>query len=251
MLPSVPIAGTRTEPHAPGGISAQNLLRWIRLTMATMTRPIREFAKKLAFRYTRLGAPEYPYIIEPVQLATMVNELNRVRNLPGSIIEVGVARGMTTRFICEHLVASGLDSERVFAIDTFDSFSPKDTEFEIRHRGKSSGEIWGFGYISFDSWKRNFREFKFVTACKADCSTFDYARIAPIKWAFLDVDLYLPTKSALAQIYDNMVDGGVLMIDDVMQPSRWDGAYQAYTEFCEERRLPFRLIGNKMGIIHK
>ena len=219
--------------------------------MATMSQPIREFAKRLAFRYTRLGAPDYPYIIEPVQLATLVNELDRVREISGSIIEVGVARGMTTRFICEHLVASGRESEQVYAIDTFDSFCPRDVDFEVKHRGKTPQDVSGFGYINYDSWRRNFREFKFLTACKADCSTFDYASIAPIKWVFLDVDLYLPTKNALKQIYRYMSVGGVAMIDDVLQPCRWDGAYQAYKEFCDEQKLPFQMIGNKMGIIRR
>jgi O-methyltransferase len=219
--------------------------------MATVAQPIREFAKKIAFRYTRLGAPEYPYIVEPIQLATLVNELDRVRDIPGSVLEVGVGRGMTTRFICEHLVASGRQWEKYYGIDTFDSFQRRDVDFEISHRGKSPDEIWGFGYVDFDAWKRNFQEFKFLTAYKADCSTFDYSIVSPIKLAFIDVDLYLATRSALRQIYERLSDGGVIMIDDVMQPSRWDGAYQAYSEFCSEYGLPFQLIGNKMGIIRK
>jgi len=219
--------------------------------MAATAQPIREFAKKLAFRYTRLGAPDYPYIVEPIQLATFVNELEKVRDIPGSILEVGVARGMTTRFLCEHLVASGRTREEFYAIDTFESFIARDVEFEVLHRGKTPGEVSGFSYIDFDVWKRNFRQFKFLTAYKSDCSTFDYTRISPIKFAFLDVDLYLATKSALGQIYANLAEGGVLLVDDVIQPSRWDGAYQAYAEFCTEWELPFRLIGNKMGVIRK
>lgn len=219
--------------------------------MASTVQPIREFAKKLAFRYASLGAPEYSYIVEPIQLATFVNELDRLRNLPGSILEIGVARGMTTRFLCEHLVASGRTQERLCAIDTFESFLPKDVDYEVKHRGKGAKEIWGFGYIDHDSWRRNFREFPFVSAYKADCSTFDYSLVAPIKFAFLDVDLYLATKAALRHIYANLADGGVILVDDVVQPSRWDGAYQAYTEFCDELGLPFHRIGNKMGIIRR
>jgi O-methyltransferase len=217
----------------------------------TTAKPIREFAKKLAFRFTRLGAPEYPYIVEPAQLAAFVNELDRVRDLPGSIVEIGVGRGMTTRFLCEHLVASGQRTEKFFAIDTFDSFSSRDVEFEVKHRGKTHDEIWGFGYIDFESWKKNFREFKFLTAYKADCSAFDYSLISPVKFAFIDVDLYLATKNALKKIYANLEEGGVILVDDVMQPCRWDGAYQAYAEFCSERGLPFQMVGNKMGVIYK
>jgi len=219
--------------------------------MATLALPLRNFAMKLAFRYTRLGAPGYPYIVEPIQLATLVSELERLKDIDGSILEVGVAWGMTTRFVCEHLVASGRCSETYHAIDTFDSFQPKDVEFEIEHRGKTRQQVSGFAYLDFDAWKRNFRKFKFLTAHKADCSTFDYSRVAPIKLAFLDVDLYLPTRSALQQIYAKLCDGGVILVDDVMQPSRWDGAYQAYSEFCAEIGLPFQVIGNKMGIIRK
>ncbi len=219
--------------------------------MAAIALPIRQFAMKLAFRYTRLRTPAYPYLVEPVQLATLVFELDRIKNLPGSILEVGVAWGMTTRFICEHLEACGRGSERFYAIDTFESFTPRDVGFEIEHRGKTRAQVSGFGYIDFASWKRNFRGFEFLTAVKADCSTFDYSTVSPIKLAFLDVDLYLPTRNALREIYANLVEGGVLLVDDVLQPSRWDGAYQAYLEFCQERKLPFQVIGNKMGILRK
>jgi O-methyltransferase len=211
-----------------------------------------DIAKKLAFRYTRLGAPAYPYIIEPIQLATLVSELDRLKDIRGSIIEVGVAWGQTTRFVCEHLVASGRHhSERFYAIDTFSSFCPKDVEFEVKHRGKTREQVSGFGYLDFEVWKKNFREFKFLTAFKADCSTFDYSLVSPIKLAFLDVDLYLATRNALKQIYERLTDGGVILVDDVMRPSRWDGAYQAYSEFCAEAGLPFQMIGNKMGMIRK
>jgi hypothetical protein len=219
--------------------------------MSTLARPIYDLAKKLAFRYTRLGVPGYPYIVEPIELATIVSELERVRDLTGSILEVGVAWGQTTRFVCEHLVRSGRSEERLYAIDTFESFCPRDVEFEVNHRGKTREEVSGFGYLDFDVWKKNFRKFKFLTAFKADCSTFDYARVAPIKFAFLDVDLYLATLSALRHIYENLVVGGVVLVDDVMQPSRWDGANQAYIEFCAEYGLPAQIIGNKMGIIRK
>lgn len=219
--------------------------------MSSTVQPIREFAKKLAFRYASLGAPEYPYIVEPIQLATFINELDRVKNVSGSILEIGVSRGMTTRFICEHLVASGRTHEKFCAIDTFESFVPRDIDYEVKHRGKAPGDIWGFGYIDYDSWMRNFKKFPFVTGYKSDCATFDYSLVAPIKFAFLDVDLYLATKGALRHIYANLADGGVILVDDVMQPSRWDGAYQAYTEFCDELSLPFNQIGTKMGVIRR
>jgi hypothetical protein len=229
--------------------SAARPLREFGIT--SVGRSFREFAMKLAFCYTRLGAPTYPYIVEPIQLATFVNELERVSSIQGSILEIGVAWGMTSRFLCEHLVASGRTHEKLHAIDTFSSFKAEDVEFEIKNRGKTRTEVSGFGYLDFEAWKRNFKEFPFLMAHQSDCSIFDYASVAPIKFAFIDVDLYLPTLNALRRIYPYLAEGGVLLVDDVKQPCRWDGAFQAYTEFCAEKGLPFQAVGSKMGLIRK
>jgi hypothetical protein len=189
--------------------------------------------------------------VEPLQLATLITELDRVKDSPGAILEVGVARGMTTRFICEHLAQSQRTNERLYAIDTFESFTPSDIHHEIRVRGKNREELTAFGYIDFDKWKKNFEAFPFVKACKSDCSTFDYHRIGPIKLAFLDVDLYLPTKQALGRIFEELSEGGVILVDDVKKNLNWDGAYQAYVEFCSERSLRAEFLGVKCGIIRK
>jgi hypothetical protein len=221
------------------------------LAKVPVTKPIRNLAMKLAYRYTSLGTPVYPYIVEPIQLAALVNEFERVSDIHGSILEIGVAWGMTTRFLCEHLVATGRTGENFYAIDTFASFTAQDVEFEIQHRGKTRVQVSGFQYLDFEKWKKNFREFPFLTACKADCSTFDYASVAPIKLVFLDVDLYLPTLKALRRIYPLLTPGGVVLVDDVKQPCRWDGSYQAYIEFCTEIGISPQVIGSKMGVVRK
>ena len=70
-----------------------------------------DLIKTVAFRHTKLGMPKYPFNIEPVQLATLVFEIDRLRDTVGAIVEIGVARGMTTRFICEHLIRAGCEPE--------------------------------------------------------------------------------------------------------------------------------------------
>jgi predicted O-methyltransferase YrrM len=215
-----------------------------------LIKPAYEFAKSIAFKYTRLLAPHYPYNIEPIQLATIIMELDRLKQASGCVAEIGVARGMTTRFICEHLVAAKADT-RLYAIDTFTSFTEADLDYEVKKRGKDLFELKGFAYNDFDIWQRNFSDFPFVKAIQADCSTFDYASIGPIKVAFLDVDLYLPTRNALPGIYKSLIPGGAIIVDDVMDNSRYDGAYQAYMEFCQELGVAPIVVGSKCGVIRK
>ena len=217
-----------------------------------VVKPFKEAAKSLVFRYTKLGVPKYSYNIEPAQLALLVNELDRLRDVKGNIVEIGVARGLTTRFLCQHIVNEKLENTlTLYAVDTFNSFVPAHLDFEVEKRGKSLFDLRGFAYNDYGVWRRNFAAFPFVKAIQGDCATLDYAQLAPVKLALLDVDLYLPTKLTLPKLFDALVDGGAILVDDVLDSSTYDGAYQAYVEFCEIRGIAPRIIGNKCGVIYK
>lgn len=217
-----------------------------------VVKPFKEAAKSWAFRYTKLGVPTYSYNIEPAQLALLVNEMDRLRDIKGNIVEIGVARGLTTRFLCQHIVNEKLDSTlKLYAVDTFSSFVQEHLDFEVKERGKTLFDLQGFAYNDYDVWRRNFAAYPFVTAIQGDCATLDYTQLAPIKLVLLDVDLYLPTKSALPKLFDALVHGGAILVDDVLNSSTYDGAYQAYMEFCDLRGITPRIIGNKCGFIVK
>jgi len=220
--------------------------------MTSLLKPVKEALKSIAFRHLGLGAPAYPYCIEPIQLATLVNEFERVKDVEGCVVEIGVARGMTSRFLAEHIKNQKLaDKTPYYAIDTFESFTKADLDYEVQSRGKNLLDLRGFEYNDFEVWKKHFVSFPFVHAIKSDCSTFDYTSLGPVKLAFLDVDLYLPIKKTLPMLYDVLVAGGSIVIDDVLNNTTYDGAYQAYMEFCEERNIKPIVIGNRCGLVTK
>src|ERR1035441_4342196 len=88
-----------------------------------------DLVKKVAFRYTKLGTPRYLFNIEPLQLAMLVFEIDRLKDTIGAIVEIVVARGMTTRFVCEHLIRRGYANQKLYAIDTFQSFLKSDVDY--------------------------------------------------------------------------------------------------------------------------
>ena len=221
--------------------------------MATLLNSIKESAKSLVFRHTNWAAPTYRYNVEPIQLAYLVTEIERLKHVSGNVVEIGVARGLTTRFLAQHIKNQKLDKNgvKLYAVDTYESFTAKDLDFEVRNRGKALKDLVAFGYNDFEVWKHNFVDFEFVIAIKEDCSAVDYDTLGPITVAFLDVDLYLPTKRTLFKIFDALVPGGVILIDDVKNNNVYDGAYQAYMEFCEEQSLSPEIIGTKCGVVRK
>ena len=110
---------------------------------------IKEITKKFLFRYTKLGSPTYSYNLEPLQLAEIIHSLDKVKVLEGSLCEIGVARGMTTRFICEH-IKELKNVPKFYCIDTFDSFVKDDINYEVEHRNKKRSELSGFSYNNFE-----------------------------------------------------------------------------------------------------
>lgn len=215
---------------------------------------ILELGKKIAFRsklFNRFSKPHYPFNLEPVQLARIIEEIEQRRDTPGCVVEIGVARGMTTRFIAEHLLRSG-SKKTLYCVDTFSSFTQKDIDYEVHQRSKDLSLLRGFEYNDFEVWKNNFREFDGqVVPIQSDCSVFDYSGVAPISVALLDVDLYLPTTRTLPHLYEALEPGGVIFVDDVMADHHYDGAAEAYFEFVRANGLPERVLGNKCGLIYK
>ena len=206
------------------------------------------FIKKITFKHSNLGKPNFQYNLEPEQLSEIIISLKKVKNIKGCICEIGVARGMTTRFICEHLVKSSEETS-FYCIDTFSSFESEDVDYEIKNRNKNKSDIEGFKYNDFKKWKENFKNFKFVKPIKTDAKKFNFNEIMPIKLAIVDVDLYLPTIAVLNKIKDCMSKGGIIIVDDVKENEKWDGAHQAFHEFVKKHSLNYRLVGQKCGVI--
>jgi hypothetical protein len=211
---------------------------------------VKEIAKRIAYRHTRLGAPSYPFGIEPILLSCILQHMEKIQDSTVSIVEAGVARGMTTRFLLEHMRISELKN-KYFAIDTFSGFVESQIVHEQEHRGKDASSMRLFQYNDFEIWKRNFVDFKQLIAVQADISSFDFSTVKPIEVFVLDVDLYIPTIAALRNVWDHMSQSGVIYLDDIAPNNNWDGSLQAFEEFVKETGARSKRVGKKSGMIFR
>ena len=69
------------------------------------------------------------------------------------------------------------------------------------------------------------------------------------RFRLVDVDLYLPVKSALQLIAPHMSDGGVIIVDDCIPDNVFDGAWQAYVEWCEAHQIKTEIAHEKLGVL--
>ena len=157
--------------------------------------------KLFLYQNTGFFGPKYPYMLNPNQLSLLIEEINKLKNSECSVIEIGVFRGMTTRFLAEHINTLTRHNITYWAIDTFNSFNEDDIKFEEEERGKDSSLMKNSFLINdFQAFKRNFQKFPFVRTVQADCTELDYSKMIPIKLVLIDVDLYRPVKTTLEKI---------------------------------------------------
>lgn len=217
----------------------------------------RIFYTELLLR-TRLGyycLPRWRYNFTVPQLIFLCNCIEKTKEVPGSIVEVGCSIGSTTVFLNKYMDAEKIEKD-FFGIDTFAGFLEKDIEHEASARGKGS-EFYKTSLFQLNKkeWFDETMKLNDVTrvqSIQADAGEFDFSIFGPISMCLLDVDLYVPTKNALSRLFEALHPNGILVVDDC-DPNcqEWDGAWQAYREFTDELNQPINIVLNKLGIITK
>lgn len=204
----------------------------------------RQIVKRIAYR-AGIWRAHYPYYLAPAHLVALINAIEDTADIEGCVVEVGIARGMTTRFLAEHLLGSGT---KLYAIDTFSSFDPADMAHEVSERGKSLGRMKVF-WNDLAGFRRDMAGLDFVIPVQGDIKTVNLP--SPIRVALLDVDLYRPTLAGLSRLYERLVPGGYIFVDDVEDGQAWDGAFQAFHEFCKARGIAPEVVRGSLGVVRK
>jgi len=158
------------------------------------------------FRYF---APRYRSTYVPAHLCRLIELLNQTSEIPGSIIEVGCWTGETTIWLNRHL--KDLHIERTYyALDTFEGFTGGDLSHEVTNRGKKLAELTAFT-ANRKSWfdkTMRLNGIQNVISIQADASKFDYSKLSPFSFALVDLDLYLPMRSALKEVFAALAPAG-------------------------------------------
>ena len=211
------------------------------------------FVKSLFFKtpFWRYFLPIMKFDMTFAQLNFMLETISEITS-DGIIFEVGVGGGSTSVVLNNSNMLT--ENPRPFyALDTFYGFVEEDIKFENEKRGKNDNYLY---------YRSNSKEWytktlfahgvKNAHIFQCDAKLFDYDAIPGIAFCLLDIDLYSPTKDVLPKIYNNLVPGGVIVVDDCSAlVTIYDGAGHAYREFCKEINHNEELVFEKLGVIRK
>lgn len=197
----------------------------------------------------RFNSEEFAGLFERYRDATMVqapaafvlyNAINYIERskLSGSIVECGVYKGGLCGMAAELL--KGTDRE-IYLFDTFTGMSqPSDADFRIAdslpasakfHDGWCEGPLQVVRAVMARSGFSEDQIHYVVGKVEETLPEFDAPDIAVLR---LDTDFYESTKAELDHLYDHVVPGGVVIVDDY---SIWAGSRKAVDDFLASRNL--------------
>lgn len=209
--------------------------------------------------YTMTGPERIVALADAVRYVTQ-------NDVPGCVVECGVWRGGSMMVVAKTLLAAGAADRELYLFDTFEGMPPPTPADRDAH-GTLAAEVLARTRRTadhaprsddFSKWALSPANATFNMWCIADeadvtanlrATGYPMDRVHLVRGRVeetiparapdticllrLDTDWYESTRHELEHLYDRLVPGGVLMIDDY---GHWQGARQAVDEFLARVR---------------
>ncbi len=167
------------------------------------------------------------------------------QGIPGNFVECGVAGGGSSAMLAWIIKNHSAIPRRLFAFDSFEGM-PAPTEHDTHAGMHADSSGWGTGTCaapesSLMEISGILQASELVRPVKGffkDTLPLHREEIGPIGLLHLDGDWYESTRDILDNLYDQVVPGGFLQVDDY---GHWEGCKRAMHEFESRRGLKFDL----------
>jgi O-methyltransferase len=192
-----------------------------------------------------LKAAKSTTLVSSERLWTIKWAFLQTQSVPGEIWEAGVYRGGTARLLRALMIDhGGANCSRLRLFDSFAGLPVGRAGIDLHGRGDfadtSLAEVRAFvGNDEFIDYRAGWIP-----------DTFSGLERSPIRLAHLDVDLYDPTLSCLAQVYPRLAPGGIIVLDDYGFAS-CPGVRKAVDDFFHDQPdLPLALPSGQAFVVH-
>jgi hypothetical protein len=163
------------------------------------------------------------------------------RDVPGDFFECGVAAGGSGALLAVVMHRYSKRDRRLFAFDTFEGM-PAPTPMDTYNGQPANDTGWGTGTCAAPESSllnicRTLDVEELIQPVKGlFADTLPKFRDRPIALLHMDGDWYRSTLDVLENLYDRVVAGGRIQIDDY---GHWEGCRRAVHEFVSRRGLAF------------
>jgi len=185
------------------------------------------------------------------RMLAFINAVDHIENnnIEGDLVECGVWKGGSMFIAAKRLLQHKSNKRELYLFDTFEGMSEpgsfdkssvqNDTAKNLLDKvDKNNGDnIWCYSTeneVSETMSASGYPMSKIHLIKGKVEDTLPHPGIKSIAILRLDTDWYESTKHELEHLYDILVPGGVLLIDDY---GHWDGARKAVDEFFKSRNI--------------
>ena len=194
-----------------------------------------------------------PFVMPPVSADALVDLANVVQlvleqRVPGDFVECGVWRGGGGLLMADLLRQAGVHDRRVWLCDSFQGMPPVeaiDGPVAVAEASDPDSPLYvDNSRVALEDVRRTAAEFglsayiEFVPGWFHETLPVQRDRIGPIAILRLDCDWYASVRACLDNLYDQVVDGGFVVLDDYFA---YDGCAIAVHEFLGRRGLAHRI----------
>ncbi len=163
----------------------------------------------------------------------------------GNFVECGVAGGGTSALLAWVLHKHDTTGRKLFACDSYSGMPPSG-ENDVHKGMQAEASFWGTGtcsapessVLSICAQLGVKDRLQIVKGFFCDSLPAWKEQMGDIAFLHMDGDWYSSTRDILVNLYDNLVPGAYVQIDDY---GHWDGCRKAVQEFEEERGVKFVL----------
>lgn len=187
----------------------------------------------------------------PERLVSLIRSVDHLvsQRIDGDIVECGVWKGGSMMMVAKRLLQLRDNSRHLFLFDTFEGMSEPDERDVSAVDNRTAKELLSeserldgdnvWCYSSLDEVQANLsstgyamNNISFIKGKVED--TLPEKSIGKIALLRLDTDWYESTLHELETLYDQVVPGGIVIIDDY---GHWSGCRKAVDEFIAKRKL--------------
>ncbi|MET1112467.1 MAG: PqqD family peptide modification chaperone [Allosphingosinicella sp.] len=202
-----------------GGLSGAELQRFQR---DIAERQPEAFARLLAGKHQGTGPLRFAHtMIGLFRLSNIERCAERIfaERIPGDFLEAGVCKGGAAIFMRGLQVAHGESARKTFVVDSFEGVPPSDPARDAGYGLHLEEARFPWLACSEETVRDHFSRYDlldpnvvFVKGWLAD--SLPGAAIGPLALLRVDVDLYSSTLECLELLYDKLVVGGFVIVDD-------------------------------------
>jgi O-methyltransferase len=213
-------------------------------------------------RKLRLFFTVRPYTMVPYEGLNNVQDLAtwvEKKEMPGAFVECGVWKGGCSALMAEAAKKGG-KGRLTWLFDSFEGL-PEPTVIDgvaakKMAENRTSGKLKPIGQLvgPLDDVQKIFSKFKIdqqkvriIKGWFQDTLPNYKFNIGPIALLRLDGDWYESTKTCLDNLYDQVVPGGYVIIDDY---GHWEGCQKAVDSFLAARRLNVKLMNAGYAVVY-